>query len=495
MSLHVEVHPCFTTPLQSYQRAHVDNNETHAVSCRFHERSVRAHQYMFRGPQLTIMLMLAGILAILLGKLILNDHERDTLLYTYGILVTTGVFVLFSVRYLLYRDPYERAARMLQNDPVLRSSQPFVSIMVAVYNEERFIRTCIESLDRQTYHAREIIVVNDASTDTTARVLAQFSDRPGIRVVHLRENVGKKRALAEAMLRARGSIFVFTDSDSTLEPDAVEKVLDIFKTHPSVGGISGHTRAANADTNLLTRIQDTWYEGQFSIRKAYESVFGAVTCVSGPLAAFRRAAIFNLIPAWTNDRFLGSEFKFATDRTKTALVLASEAFTPRVRAEYPDSPFTTREYHPGRYWHVVYTASARAYTNVPDSIYTLLRQQVRWKKSFLRNIWLTGAFYWRRPLPAALMYYMRGLFVLVGPFIVFRHLIWLPLNGNFYTALLYIAGILFVGLMFAIAHRLEHPHETGWVYRPLMNLLSTFVLSWLIFYSMLTIKKMTWYRG
>lgn len=66
-----------------------------------------------------------------------------------------------------------------------------------------------------------------------------------------------------------------------------------------MGAVSGHCRALNAETNLLTRIQDCWYEGQFSIKKAFESVFGAVTCVSGPLAAFRRESIYNYIPAWT----------------------------------------------------------------------------------------------------------------------------------------------------------------------------------------------------
>ncbi len=166
-----------------------------------------------------------------------------------------------------------------------------------------------------------------------------------------------------------------------------------------------------------------------------------------------------------------------------------------MRRRYPDSPFVTHEHHPPRHWHIVYSKAARAYTNVPETFRALIRQQVRWKKSFLRNIWLTGAFYWRRPLPVALMYYMRAILVIVGPFVVFRHLIWLPLHGSFYTTALYLSGILFVGLMFAIAHKLERPEETRWIYRPLMNLLSTFLLSWLIFYSMLTIKRMTWHRG
>jgi cellulose synthase/poly-beta-1,6-N-acetylglucosamine synthase-like glycosyltransferase len=94
------------------------------------------------------------------------------------------------------------------------------------------------------------------------------------------------------MLAARGDIFAFTDSDSVWARDAIEKIVPIFNHDPEVGAVSGHCRALNANSTLLTRIQDTWYEGQFSIRKACESVFGAVTCVSGPLAVFRREAVY-----------------------------------------------------------------------------------------------------------------------------------------------------------------------------------------------------------
>lgn len=433
-----------------------------------------------------------ALAAILMGKLILNDHERDPILYTYGIATTTGIIILLTVRYLFYKDPYELARRVLRNHPLRARKRPLVSIMVAVYNEEAFVQRCVDSLLAQTYETKEIIVVDDASTDGTRAILERY---PNIRFISLPQNTGKKRALAAAMLRARGSIFVFTDSDSVLAPDAVERLVTIFNAYPRVGAISGHARAYNAEHNLLTRIQDTWYEGQFSVRKAYESIFGAVTCVSGPLAAFRREAIFNLIPIWINDRFLGSEFKFATDRTKTALVLANHHFHQKVRKCYPNSPFLTRETHTPRAWRVVYTRSAHAWTNVPESIGSFLHQQIRWKKSFLRNVWLTGAFYWQKPPLAALIYYLRGIFVFLGPFIVFRHLVWLPLQGDVYSALLYLSGILFVGITFATLHKIERPNEDGWVYRPLMNFLSTFVLSWLIIYSTLTIKQMTWHRG
>lgn len=444
---------------------------------------------------IVIPFFISALLAILIGKLIVNDHTQDPFLYTYGLIVTAALIIVIGLRYLLYVDPYQRALQIFDSEPERVAPAPFVSIMVAVYNEEEFIEQCLNSLLAQSYDQYEILVCNDASTDNTRTILERYATNPRVTVVNLTKNVGKKRALAEVILRAKGSVLIFTDSDSVLGVHAVERVVAIFRTHPNVGGISGHTRANNANTNLLTHIQDTWYEGQFSIRKAFESAFGAVTCVSGPLAAFRREAIFNLIPLWTNDHFLGSEFKFATDRTKTALVLAHPHFTKIAHTYYADSPFLAHHRYPPQSWQVVYSKAARAKTNVPDNLRTFLRQQIRWKKSFIRNIWLTGSFYWRKPLPAAMLYYLRILFVFLGPVIVFRHLIWLPYHGDTYSALLYLSGVLFVGFTFAALHKVENPREDVWVYRPLMNFISTFILSWLIFYSLLTIKKMVWQRG
>jgi len=311
---------------------------------------------------------------------------------------------------------------------------------------------------------------------------------------YLEKNVGKKRALARGLLKTKGEIILFTDSDSIVVPDALSKIIDVFNLDENIGAVGGHVRALNGDKNLLTKMQDSWYEGQFSIRKAFESIFGSITCISGPLAVFRREAIFNLIPAWENDSFLGQEFKFATDRTLTGFVLGNGIIANKLKKKYKNSIFVKKEdYHP-REWKVVYCKSAKAFTIVPDTLKRMIRQQIRWKKSFIRNSFFTGSFYWRRPFLPALFYYLHILFVVVGPFIVFRHLIYLPIQGNLFSAFLYLGGIFFIGSCFAIAYKIENKDCNKWVYRPIMSIFSTLILSWLIFYSALTIKKMDWHR-
>jgi len=426
---------------------------------------------------------------VLLGKMWWKQTP-SMFLFTYGILLTFIGLLTFTVTFLMYKDPYIEAQKI----PASKKKNFFVSCLVAVRNEEKIIEQCIKSFIEQTYPHKEIIFVNDASTDKTAEILDRYANKGLIKVIHLKDNVGKKKALAKGMLAAKGEIFAFSDSDSVLAPDAIEKVTDVFNLDPNIGACSGHCRALNGDKNLLTKIQDSWYEGQFSVRKAFESVYGAVTCVSGPLAVFRKEAIYNFIPAWENDKFLGQEFKFATDRTLTGFVLGSKSIGKKMREKYTDSPFMKTKYAL-RDWKIVYCKSAKVWTEVPDTMRKVLRQQIRWKKSFIRNMFFTGGFYWRRPWLPALVYYAHILFVFLGPIIVFRHLIYLPLKGDMFSAVLYLMGILFVGFMFGLAYKIEHKNDHKWIYRPLMSLLSTLVLSWLVFYSISTIRNNKWLRS
>jgi cellulose synthase/poly-beta-1,6-N-acetylglucosamine synthase-like glycosyltransferase len=437
-----------------------------------------------------------ALIVLLVVKVEFKSPSASYGFWAYGILVTTVVSTTMTVAFAFYRDPalVARARRPGPGPASTQAGWPLVSCVVAVHNEEVLVARCLASMAAQTYPNIEIIVVDDASTDRTAEVLREIARWQPITLIELRVNRGKKGALGAALQRARGSLVAFADSDTVWAPDAVEMAVPVFLADPDVGAVSGHCRALNGDANLLTRIQDTWYEGQYSVRKAFESVFDAVTCVSGPLAFFRMAAIYNFMPAWESDRFLGQEFRFATDRTLTAFVLGGSHLGRKLLPLPPGSPFSYPAY-PARDWKIVYSKSARAWTNVPSTFSGMIKQQVRWKKSFIRNIFVTGRFYWRRPFLPALFYYIHVGFVILGPFIAARHLIYLPLHGDVISPILYLAGILVIGLSFGLAFRHENPGSNRWIYRPAMSLLSTLVFSWLIFYSAATIRKMSWYRG
>jgi len=431
--------------------------------------------------------IILALAILILGKFLFSSRDNFPL-FIYGVSVTTFLFFIFLVRYTKYKDP---SIRKKSNK---NSEKPFISCVLAVYNEEKIIGKCIDSLLNSTYKNKEIIVVNDSSSDSTKKVLENYASDE-VKIINLTERKGKKKAIAEGLKIAKGEIFVFTDSDSIVAPDAIEKIIEVFIADPSIGAVSGHGRALNANENIFTKIQDSWYETQYSIEKAFESSYGSVTCVSGPLAVFRRAAIYNYIPAWINDKFLGREFRFATDRQLTGYVLGNKYQGEKLKARYSDSPFVKNENYPTQNWKIVYCNSAHVWTNVPNTFGKIIKQQVRWKKSFIRNLFFTGRFYWKKPLPVALKYYIGAILTLVGPFIALRHLIYLPLVGNLTSGILYLSGILLIGSIYAVAFKLEDQKSPTWKYRPLMSVISTTIISWLLFYSLFTIRRQVWHRG
>lgn len=408
----------------------------------------------------------------------------------YGILVTSAIFFSFYVSSFRYKDLYEEITK---KNIQTREKLPMISCIIAVYNEEFAIKKCINSLLNSTYENKEIIVVNDCSTDKTREILEEYKNI--VTIINLSKNVGKKKAIAEGMKISKGDIFVFTDSDTVLEPNAIERSIEIFRHYPNVGAVSGHVRVLNANENILTEIQDSWYETQFSIKKATESVYGSVSCVSGPLAFFRKEAIWNYIPAWINDTFLGSEFRFATDRQLTGYVLGSKYIGENLKKKYIDSPFVKDVNYKTNNWNIVYCRSAVAYTIVPNNFNKLIKQNTRWKKSFIRNFFFTGSFYWRKNPAIVCRYYLGLLFTLIGPIIAIRHIIYLPLGGNMSSPLLYLLGIFIIGSLYGCLAKISNPKSNTWTYRPFMSLLSVLLLSWLLFYAILTMKKNVWFRG
>lgn len=96
-----------------------------------------------------------------------------------------------------------------------------VSIIVPAYNEEKYIGECLKSLSHQTWTNREIIVVDDGSTDRTLEIVGSFSE---VRV--LRQNhQGPGAARNFGAKNAKGEILVFVDADMTFAPDYVEKLI------------------------------------------------------------------------------------------------------------------------------------------------------------------------------------------------------------------------------------------------------------------------------
>lgn len=444
-----------------------------------------------------VLIGLMPLIVLLAVQAPLLSH--GALLLGYGMLVLTATVSMMYLGFARYEDPSvhpstDAGARGSCDFPAL-PPLPRVSLLVAVRDEVDGIEECVRTMVGSAYPDLEVIVIDDASTDGTPDVLRRLAAELDVTVIFKEINQGKKHALTDGVRVASGEVLAFTDSDCVLAPDALSRCVRALVENPRLGAVSGHARALNAADTVLTRAQDTWYDGQFRVAKAAEATFGNVTCVSGPLAVFRRDAIVNYLPAWANDTFLGREFRFATDRQLTGYVLGQVWKGQALKRRYADDPLVADHDHPERRWLVGYVRSAHVWTTVPARFRPFLKQQVRWKKSFIRNLCFTGSFMWRRGFGAAALFYGHVLFVAVAPLMAVRHLVWAPANGLYFLTLLYLCGVVTKGFAWALAFKISNPGNPLWRYRLLMAVLGSMLLSWLLPYSLATIRKGTWARG
>jgi cellulose synthase/poly-beta-1,6-N-acetylglucosamine synthase-like glycosyltransferase len=437
-----------------------------------------------------VIAILVPLFAIVTIRLF--DVSGDWLFAAYGVGVIGSTCLIMYLAFGTYIDPSGGSGLPIATRV---AGEPTVTMLLAVHNEKDQIEDCVESIVGSTYRNLEVIVIDDASTDGTAPLLAEMAKAGTFQLIALEKNVGKKAALVEGVRQSTGEILAFTDSDCRLAPRSIDLCVEALCRNPDFGAVSGHARALNSEKNFLTRVQDVWYDGQFGVSKAAEASLGSVTCVSGPLAVFRREAIENYFPAWANDSFVGRPFRFATDRQLTGYVLGQVWMGAKLKARYSTDPLVRRVDHPARLWRIGYVRSAKVWTNVPETVKGFMLQQIRWKKSFTRNLFFTGTFIWRRGIRIAVIYYLHVLFVLVAPLMATRHLIIMPLGGMWFLVLLYFAGIFLKGAIWGMAFRAQNPGSDRWVYRPLMSVVSAVCLSWLLFYSIATLRKGTWSRA
>jgi glycosyltransferase involved in cell wall biosynthesis/peptidoglycan/xylan/chitin deacetylase (PgdA/CDA1 family) len=140
--------------------------------------------------------------------------------------------------------------------------QPLVSVVIAAHNADGTIRRAVESVLRQTDQAFELIVVDDGSTDLTARVLVPYYAAKRLRVLVNGDNRGLAYCLNRALEACRGAYLLQLDADDWLEPAALAKLIDAFESKPDVGAIYGAPRVHGTKTGPG---QEPRQEGGFQI--------------------------------------------------------------------------------------------------------------------------------------------------------------------------------------------------------------------------------------
>jgi len=114
-----------------------------------------------------------------------------------------------------------------------------ISVLIPVFNCEKFVGQAIESVFDQTRKVDEIIVVNDGSTDSTRSVLERFA--PDVRIIDL-PHAGPARATNAGLAAATGDILCFLDADDLWTKDKTERQLKLLLSELSLDAVFGFVR-------------------------------------------------------------------------------------------------------------------------------------------------------------------------------------------------------------------------------------------------------------
>ncbi len=345
--------------------------------------------------------------------------------------------------------------------------QPTVSIIIPAFNEGAAIRqTIINALEISYPRDKfQVIAVNDGSTDNTLEVMKEIRNSyPDLIIVNMEQNRGKRPALEAGTRISSGEILVFVDSDSLIEPDAVNKIVDAF-VDPKVAGVCGHCDVANQWTNLLTKMQSVRYYIGFRVMKAAESIFDAVTCLSGPLAAYRRDVLMAVMDDWVNQTILGRRATYGDDRSLTNYILKLK-------------------------YKVIYDSRSRCRTIVPQNYRQFFKQQMRWKRSWFRESLRLSTFVWRLQPLMSISFYLGFILPVLGPFIVVRSIIWMPLVHSA-SPITYLLGIFLMSSLMSVIY-LFVKRSRLWVYGVFFCFFYMFVIIWQMPWAMVTLTKTKW---
>ena len=223
---------------------------------------------------------------------------------------------------------------------------PMVSILIPCYNEAETIEETIAYMNKLAYPHKEIIAVNDGSSDQTGEILHKLAkDYANLRIIDVKENRGKATALKLASFASKAEYLVCVDSDAVLDEYAVHYLIANFlASGERLGAVTGNPRIRNRDT-LLAKLQIVEYASIIGAIKRAQRVFGKVMTVSGVVVAFRKKALVD-VGLWDSDMI--------TEDISVSWKLQQQ------------------------FWDIRYETRALCWMLVPETLNGLWKQRVRW---------------------------------------------------------------------------------------------------------------------
>jgi biofilm PGA synthesis N-glycosyltransferase PgaC len=231
---------------------------------------------------------------------------------------------------------------------------PLVSVIVPAWNEEVGLLSTVKTILASTYRNIEIVVVNDGSTDSSDKIMREFTktykdpfpDAP--HQIELRyfykQNGGKGRALNYGIDHSHGEIIMSIDADCMLTPTTVQHFVDCFKDHTVYAAV-GNVQIGNTNT-ILGTVQYLEFLFSFYFKKV-ESLLNTIYIVGGAAGAFRREVFVKLG---------GYHHTNITEDIELSMRIQKEGM------------------------RIVYASDAMVYTEGATTLEGLMKQRLRWKR-------------------------------------------------------------------------------------------------------------------
>lgn len=248
------------------------------------------------------------------------------------------------------------------------SCEPTVSVLMPCYNEGKTVHETIESISKSNYPSDkfEVIAQDDCSVDDSYEwMLKAQRDFTNIRVRTGRNeaNSGKARSVCNALQLSTAEIIISIDSDCIFDREAIRELTSCF-AEPHIGSVGGRVGVRNPNDGVITTIQTIMYYFAFQLYKIPENWTRSVGCISGCLFAVRRELLLEMEPAIRSRHWFGVPVNQGEDRFLTHQTLLHGYGT------YINN-------------------DALCWTTVPNTLSVLFKQQLRWRRSIVRDFFFT----------------------------------------------------------------------------------------------------------
>ncbi|HKT70078.1 MAG TPA: glycosyltransferase, partial [Terriglobales bacterium] len=264
-----------------------------------------------------------------------------------------------------------------------------------------------------------------------------------------------------------GEVIVTLDSDSVIEPNALLAITGPFRD-PKVGAVAGKVEVYNRRSGIIPRMLHVQYVLSFDLMRAVESSYGTVYCCPGALTAYRTSIVRRVLPAWMEQKFLGSHCTFGEDRAMTNMVLSQG-------------------------YDTVYQRSAQVRTVVPENYMKMCKMFLRWDRSYVREEINFMRIVWKRPLlPRIISVWERITSNLRYPVNYFSLIMLGALayaRPGMIPRMLLAIGVV---SLFNMIYYLRSERSKDFVYGVLYGYFSFFLMFWIFPYAVLTVRARGW---